>query len=231
MNGRDFLRLYPQTERNYDTGGNCTTWRIALPEGREALLIDADTEVAPDADETVGVVVGVYGPDAIAADTLGDMLPASWEQAIEFMARYVYPEPTRGALNAALAAAGNWLCDAGYSGLFDHESECANDPQRADEARGMVDHWQARCGLPEALADAITYGLERIEPMKFLFDVKLFAAVRINAANEAEARRKLQAVLDCATVNAGELDGEPVLFEVSLDDNEDQNAELVEIES
>ena len=64
----------------------------------------------------------------------------------------------------------------------------------------------------------------------YLFDVKIFAAVRLSAPTDKEARAKLATLFDCAAVNAGELDGEPVTFEASLDDNEEENAELVEID-
>jgi hypothetical protein len=66
-----------------------------------------------------------------------------------------YTEQERGAISAAEAAASNWLIDAGYEGATDDQCACLLDKSRADEARGMVDHWQARCDLPEALANAI----------------------------------------------------------------------------
>ena len=54
---------------------------------------------------------------------------------------------------------------------------------------------------------------------KYLFDVKLFTSLRINAENEAEARRKLAEALDCASINCGEIDGQPLVGEASLDDD------------
>lgn len=61
----------------------------------------------------------------------------------------------------------------------------------------------------------------------FLFDVKLFASVRVEADDEAEARRMLADVMDCASVNAGAWpNGDPVLIEAS----QDGDADLVEVE-
>lgn len=62
--------------------------------------------------------------------------------------------------------------------------------------------------------------------MNFLFDVKLFSSVRIEADSEKEAREKLSEVLDCATVNFGSVDGEPVTGEASIDGELD----LIEID-
>lgn len=42
---------------------------------------------------------------------------------------------------------------------------------------------------------------------EFLFDVKLFASIRIRAESEAEARKKLAQTLDCASVVIEPLDG------------------------
>lgn len=54
-----------------------------------------------------------------------------------------------------VGAASDWLYDRGYSGIGDDERDCLFDPERAEEARNMVDHWQARCGLPKHFADPI----------------------------------------------------------------------------
>ena len=51
---------------------------------------------------------------------------------------------------------------------------------------------------------------------EYAFDIDLSAAVRINAANPAEARKKLRGFFDCADCNAGELDGKTITFEASL---------------
>lgn len=56
----------------------------------------------------------------------------------------------------------------------------------------------------------------------FTFDVKMFAVVRVAAPTEEDARRKLQAALDGASVNAGCWPGgDPILFDVSLDGEAD----------
>jgi len=64
----------------------------------------------------------------------------------------------------------------------------------------------------------------------YLFDVRLMTTIRVEADSADEARRKLTELLDCADVNFGAIDGEPVLGEASifLDDNGDQYVELVE---
>jgi hypothetical protein len=72
-----------------------------------------------------------------------------------------YTQAELGAISAAEAAASNWLYDAGYDGATDEQCACICDPTRADEARAMIDHWQARCGLPEHLANAITEKLRK----------------------------------------------------------------------
>ena len=56
---------------------------------------------------------------------------------------------------------------------------------------------------------------------EYAFDVKLFAAIRVKAVSEAEARAILQDVVDCIDCNAGEWpDGSPIVFEASVDDAE-----------
>ena len=61
---------------------------------------------------------------------------------------------------------------------------------------------------------------------EYLFDIKLFASIRIKAESEAEARATILDHLDCACVNAGAWpNGDPILFEASVDGDFD----LVEI--
>ena len=59
----------------------------------------------------------------------------------------------------------------------------------------------------------------------YLFDVKLFAAIRVDAASEKDAREKLALALDCASVTV-EIGGATTTFEVSADGD----ADLVEID-
>ncbi|MGV1944855.1 MULTISPECIES: hypothetical protein [unclassified Agrobacterium] len=64
---------------------------------------------------------------------------------------------------------------------------------------------------------------------EYLFDVKLFAAIRVKAENEAQARQMLNAAFDCADCNAGAWpNGDPITFEASQD--EPENDELVEVD-
>jgi hypothetical protein len=53
---------------------------------------------------------------------------------------------------------------------------------------------------------------------EYAFDVKFFAAIRVKAATEKEARRMVREHIDAATCNAGAWpDGSPILFEASVD--------------
>lgn len=62
---------------------------------------------------------------------------------------------------------------------------------------------------------------------EYLFDVKLFTAIRIKASTEEEARKKLAAYFDCASVNFGaDEDGDPITGEASMDGD----ADLVEVD-
>ena len=57
---------------------------------------------------------------------------------------------------------------------------------------------------------------------EYLFDVKLFAAVRVQASDEGEARKMLDDALNCASCNAGSWpNGDPILFEASADGEAD----------
>ena len=56
---------------------------------------------------------------------------------------------------------------------------------------------------------------------EYLFDVQLFASLRVRADSEAEARAKLAKALDCAAINCGAIDGEPMIAEAWVDDPPD----------
>ena len=61
---------------------------------------------------------------------------------------------------------------------------------------------------------------------EYLFDIKLFASIRVNAISEREARAMILECFDCADVNAGAWpNGDPILFEASVDGDFD----LVEV--
>jgi len=52
---------------------------------------------------------------------------------------------------------------------------------------------------------------------EYLFDVNLFATIRIRAESEAEARATILDHLDCACINAVAWpNGDPILFEASV---------------
>jgi hypothetical protein len=58
---------------------------------------------------------------------------------------------------------------------------------------------------------------------RYTFDVKLFAAITVEAASEREARRMIRAELDGASANLGEWpNGETIVCEVSLDDGPEE---------
>ena len=63
----------------------------------------------------------------------------------------------------------------------------------------------------------------------YLFDVKIFASLRIDAESEEAAWKKLTSLLDCASANFGaDETGDPIIAEVSLDTED--GGELVEID-
>jgi hypothetical protein len=67
------------------------------------------------------------------------------------------------------------------------------------------------------------------ETHEYAFDVKLFAAIRVKATSEAEARQMLKDHIDAADANLGAWpNGDPITCEVSLDDPE--NDELIEVD-
>lgn len=54
---------------------------------------------------------------------------------------------------------------------------------------------------------------------EYAFDIELFAAVRVNAPNEATARQMLAEAFEAADTNFGAWpDGSPILGEASLSD-------------
>ena len=64
------------------------------------------------------------------------------------------------------------------------------------------------------------------EMHEYLFDVKLFASLRVKATSEEEARKLLATALDCCTINCGEINGDPLVGEASPDGEHD----LVEVD-
>lgn len=56
---------------------------------------------------------------------------------------------------------------------------------------------------------------------EFAFDVKLFAAIRVKASSEHEARQIIREHLHCADANFGAWpNGDPILAEATVDDDE-----------
>lgn len=57
---------------------------------------------------------------------------------------------------------------------------------------------------------------------EYMFDVRLFASIRVRATCPSEARKMLAKSLDCETVTLGKWpDGSPINAEVSADDDAD----------
>jgi hypothetical protein len=65
---------------------------------------------------------------------------------------------------------------------------------------------------------------------EYLYDVKLFASLRIRATDRKSADAKIRDLLDCATANFGWDNefGRPLIGEVSLDTED--GAELIEVD-
>lgn len=73
-----------------------------------------------------------------------------------------------------------------------------------------------KCGHPECKADH-----------EYLFDVKLFASIRVRASNLETARAMLDEALGCANANLGAWpNGDPILCEASADGE----ADLIEVD-
>jgi hypothetical protein len=65
---------------------------------------------------------------------------------------------------------------------------------------------------------------------EYLFDVKLFASIRVKAPTERAARDMLKDAIECNTANLGAWpNGDPITCEVSLDDEPDNNP-LIEVD-
>jgi hypothetical protein len=79
--------------------------------------------------------------------------------------------------------------------------------------------------------DAITAQYEaahKAEQREYAFDVRLFAAIRVRAKTEAEARALLAEHMTAADCNGGAWpDGSPITFEASVDDD---HPDLIEID-
>jgi hypothetical protein len=66
------------------------------------------------------------------------------------------------------------------------------------------------------------------ETHEYLFDVKMFASIRVKAADEATAQAMLRAEVYSATANLGSWpNGDPIIAEVSVDDD---NPDIIEID-
>jgi hypothetical protein len=56
---------------------------------------------------------------------------------------------------------------------------------------------------------------------EYLFDVTLTASFRISAKDRAEAKRLLAEALNCASINAGEINGQTLIGEASMEGEAD----------
>ena len=85
------------------------------------------------------------------------------------------------------------------------------------EQAGITAQCEAqKCSHPECKADH-----------EYLFDVKLFASIRVRASNLETARAMLDEALGCANANLGAWpNGDPILCEASADGE----ADLIEVD-
>ena len=71
-------------------------------------------------------------------------------------------------------------------------------------------------------ARRVANGIAPQEPKhEYLFDVTLIAAFRFRAASEQEARRLLAEALNCASINAGAINGVELVGEGSMEGEAD----------
>lgn len=95
------------------------------------------------------------------------------------------------------------------------------DVTRGDEHDAIVSTWRSD-------AEAQGLAIDDRRTREYAFDVKLFAAVRVRAARLSDAIAMVRAALDCADANLGAWpSGDPIMAEVSLDD---EDPELFEID-
>jgi hypothetical protein len=95
--------------------------------------------------------------------------------------------------------------------FYDYGAETHDDDETWEEVRERIhDHLRGNVQIqfPAGYAGPVH---------EYAFDVKLFASLRVKAATEEEAREKLRSALDCADTHFGQLDGEPLTAEASID--------------
>lgn len=64
---------------------------------------------------------------------------------------------------------------------------------------------------------------------EYIFDVKLWATIRVQAGSEAEARKMLSDALDCADANFGAWpNGDPILAEASMEGEADLAEDIMD---
>lgn len=64
---------------------------------------------------------------------------------------------------------------------------------------------------------------------EYLFDVKMFTAIRVKASSISAARAMIRDSINCADANLGSWpDGSPILCEISMDD---EHPDLIEVDN
>jgi len=53
---------------------------------------------------------------------------------------------------------------------------------------------------------------------EYTFEVRLFTSIRVKAQSLQEAKDGLEELLECVTINLGEIDGEAIVVEASVED-------------
>lgn len=80
------------------------------------------------------------------------------------------------------------------------------------DSQDLNDAWDEHCAFLDR-DSGVTH--------EYAFDVKLFATIRVTAPSEFDARAMVRQHLDAADCNGGAWpNGDPILFEASIDDDE-----------
>lgn len=84
MNAAAFLAAFPETERDFCTGGNCTAWKVDCGNGFIALITDGEGDAQqPDVD-TRDVFVCIEDADG-QVDFEDGSGPVDWKVAIDLV--------------------------------------------------------------------------------------------------------------------------------------------------
>lgn len=80
----EFLSAFPETVRDYCTGGNCSAWCLQFDNGFTVLLTDGDGEAEQPQADTRKVFISIEDADG-PVEFEDDTGPVSWELAAELV--------------------------------------------------------------------------------------------------------------------------------------------------